>query len=109
MNWHSIESMEDLATAIALSNQKTVVLFKHSTRCPVSSMAKRVLESQWNFNDVLVPYHLDLLKHRDVSDRIASFFDIRHESPQMIVLQNEKAIFHASHMAINTHFLASIT
>ena len=48
MNWKKLESIADLEAALEASNNQAVALFKHSTRCPVSSMAKRLVESDWN-------------------------------------------------------------
>lgn len=101
MDWKHLESIEDLNQAIEESGTKRVVIYKHSTRCSVSVMVKRVLESQWSHGSDITPYYLDLLSHRDVSNEIASRFNIEHESPQIVVLENGEAIHHASHTNID--------
>lgn len=98
MNWNFITSENDFDNALKLSNEKTVVVFKHSTRCPVSSMAKRKLERDWNLDaDLVDAYFLDLVKFRSVSNYISEKSDVKHESPQMIVYKNENVFHHASH------------
>ena len=101
MNWKHLESIDQLNTAVMESNHQTVILFKHSTRCSVSIMVKRMLESQWSHGSNVTPYFLDLLNHREISNEIASRFDIHHESPQVVVLKDGKAVHSASHNEID--------
>lgn len=101
MNWKHLESINQLDTAIIESNEMPVVLFKHSTRCSVSLMVKRMLESQWSHGENLKAYYLDLINHRDVSNEIATRFGIEHESPQVVVLRNGKVVHSASHNDID--------
>ena len=100
-NWKTLTSINDLEDAIALSEHQTVVLFKHSTRCPVSTMAKRELEGNFSLpEEKAVFYYLDLIAHRDVSNAIAQNIGVHHESPQIIVLKDRKATYSASHSGI---------
>ena len=46
-------------------------------------------------------YFLDLISHRDVSTAIAQKFDVEHESPQVILIKNGKAVYSASHFEID--------
>ena len=83
------------------SNEKAVLLFKHSTRCSISSMAKHRLESDWDLSDEqIIPVYLDLLAYRSISNLIAERYDVQHESPQVIMLKNGQSIYTASHNAI---------
>jgi bacillithiol system protein YtxJ len=99
MNWKHLNSTDDLKQAIELSNKQPIVLFKHSTRCSVSMVAKRGLEQFWDLD--MEAYHLDLIAHRDISNQIASIFGVKHESPQILVIRNEKAVYNASHGQID--------
>lgn len=61
-------------------------------------MAQRRLISEYApLKDKFRFYYLDLLAHRDISNEIAKIFSVRHESPQLILIQNGKAIKHFSH------------
>lgn len=96
MKWIEIKNHEELET-ISQSNDYTII-FKHSTRCPVSSMAKRHFE----FDAVLIPqeipvYLLDLIKHREISNQIAEKWNIRHESPQVLLIKGAQCLYHESH------------
>jgi len=100
-HWKTLNSTDELADAIALSEHQTVVLFKHSTRCPVSSMAKRELEGNFTLpKEKATFYYLDLIAHRDVSNAIAEKVGVHHESPQIIVLENGVATYSATHSGI---------
>lgn len=105
-NWKNLTSVEDLHAALEASNTQPVVLFKHSTRCSVSLMAKRMLDSTWNLP--IDAYFLDLLAHRDVSNAIAEELQVEHQSPQLIVVKDGEAIHHASHGAINVDQVAAV-
>ncbi len=106
MNWHRLNSMEDLDAAVKLSFEKPVMLFKHSTRCSISSMALNRTESGWNLSeDKVVPYYLDLIAHRDVSDAIADKLNVFHQSPQMILVKNGEAVMDASHNEIRVELV----
>lgn len=106
VNWRILSSDTDLDEAIQRSHQNTVVLFKHSTRCSVSSMALRFFEQSWNYDDAsITPYFLDLIQYRSLSNRIASEFAVDHESPQMIVVKDGMAILDRSHNMIDANAL----
>ena len=102
MNWTNLVKVEDFDRLIYLSDSTPILIFKHSTRCSVSLMAKRSLEAEWNFSSAqVIPYYLDLITYRPLSNRISEQFNIMHESPQAILLKNGKAVYHASHSDIN--------
>lgn len=102
MNWHSIQDEDDLQNAIDLSYQQPVMIFKHSTRCPVSFMAKRKVESTWPFADeAFIPFYLDLISFRALSQKIAESLQVEHQSPQIIVVKDGKAAYSASHQFID--------
>ena len=104
MKWLPIESLADLNKAVEDSNMETtkaILIFKHSTRCAISSTAKFRFESFWK-NDINFPaYYLDLIKYRELSNQIAIDFNVWHESPQVLVIKNGKCIFNASHLSIS--------
>jgi len=99
MNWIELNTEAQLKDMEASS--EVGVIFKHSTRCPVSSMAKRNLE----YDADLIPegsafYYLDLIRYRDLSNMIAEKWSVTHESPQILVVQGNQCIYHVSHSDI---------
>lgn len=106
MNWLQIQSELDLEKA--LSSTSEIAIFKHSTRCPVSSMAKRILESSWGEDAPNVSiYYLDLIRFRSISQLISEKLNVVHQSPQLILVKDGKAIYNASHSSINTKVIAN--
>lgn len=99
MNWsdlHSLSQLDDIA-----SSTQPVLILKHSTRCSISIMAKGRLERAWKADSqVLTPYYLDLLAHREISNEIAKRFQIQHESPQVLLISGGACIYSASHQDI---------
>ena len=101
MNWIPLTDSTQLDEIIKKSYDKPIAIFKHSTRCSVSSMSKRMLERDWNIGADEVPvYFLDLLSYRAISAEIAHRFSVTHQSPQLILIKDGKAVYHASHEEI---------
>lgn len=101
MSWSELTSLEQLETVINESKQQPVVIFKHSTRCNISSMAFDRLQRAWDSSENIKPYYLDLIQHRDVSNEIVEKFGVTHQSPQVIILKGGQAIYDNSHMGIS--------
>ncbi len=100
--WEKIESEKDLDAAIEKSLHQKVLIFKHSTRCFISKTVLKNFEKQMRNSDENYAYYfLDLLANRSVSNEIESRFDITHQSPQLIALENGKAFYSASHQNID--------
>lgn len=100
----------DIATLNEIEQSELpVLIFKHSTRCGISSMVWRRFKQDYAFSQNEVTfYYLDLLRYRTISNEIAARYDVVHESPQLIVLNRREVIAHASHSAINELDLASL-
>ena len=65
-------------------------------------MAKNGLDKGWDIdNDKIKTYYLDLLKFRPISNQIVETFNVHHQSPQVIVIANEKIIHTESHHGID--------
>ncbi len=107
MEWNVIQSEKDLEDINKKSFKNSQLIFKHSTGCSVSSMVKDKLESGWVFrNEQLAPNYLDLLDFRALSSQIEREYDVRHESPQALIIKGGKCIASMSHTAININALA---
>jgi bacillithiol system protein YtxJ len=101
MTWRQLTDLGQLNEIIHQSTEVPVVIFKHSTRCSISKMALKQFENDFDTSYNVIPYYLDLLKHRDVSNAIAQRFDVPHQSPQIIVIKDGVAIYHASHESVS--------
>ncbi|KYG79056.1 general stress protein [Roseivirga echinicomitans] len=102
MPWNRLERLDQISEIIEESKNQTVVIYKHSTRCSISSMALNRLERNWTAEgNQLKVYYLDLIQFREISNAIAEQFRVQHESPQAIVIKNSKAVHNSSHMSID--------
>jgi bacillithiol system protein YtxJ len=101
INWTELTDVLQLMEIEAISNEKPVVIFKHSTRCSISRMALKQFEREFDLNDTVDAYFLDLIEHRDISNEIATRFNVYHESPQLILIKNGKAVYNVSHSDID--------
>ena len=100
MNWIPMVDLGQIKEIISLSSEKPVIIFKHSTRCSVSRMALKQFESEFDLEDQVSPYFLDLLEHRDVSNALAEQFKVVHQSPQLLLIKNGVSVYDVSHSAI---------
>ncbi len=66
MSWNDLTEEAQLEAIKKESAQKPVVIFKHSTRCSISSMAKGRLERSMAPDGVAF-YYLDLIRYRNIS------------------------------------------
>jgi len=106
INWNQLNDLKVIDEAIALSYEKPVILFKHSTRCSISRFALKQFEKDYNFSaEQLEPFFLDLLNHRNISNEIAERFQVTHQSPQLIVVKDGAAIFSSTHSDIEAEIL----
>lgn len=95
----ALESPEQLASIN--DSQGVSLIFKHSTRCPISSMALNRIQSSPDLSNALPQFYvLDLIAHRDLSAQVASLFNVHHESPQILLISEGECILDASHMDI---------
>lgn len=105
-DWISVVDLQQLEDIVTHSYEKIVLIFKHSTRCSISRFALQDFEREFNYSKEKIEcYYLDLISFRDISNEIARKFEVEHQSPQIIILKNGKAIYSASHESINTGIL----
>lgn len=100
IQWSHLESVDQLEQIKSASFNTPQIIFKHSTRCSISSVAKSRLENQ-SAPDGITFHYLDLIKFRSISNKIAEDFAVYHESPQILVIRNGDCIYDESHLAIS--------
>ena len=105
VNWIPLQLMGQLDEIIALSKEKPVLNFKHSTRCSISRFALKQFENEFDLKDQIDTYFLDLLEFRAISNEIASRFGIMHQSPQLLLIKEGKVLYDASHSDIQANEL----
>lgn len=102
-----LRSLADLDRVWERSNEKPCMLFKHSTRCPISTRALAAFESACARPEAAAALwvFLDLIAHRDVSNEIAARSGVTHQSPQAILLHRGQAVWNASHIGVTAEAL----
>lgn len=108
MPFIKLDAPDVFQQALARSEKEPVVLYKHSTTCPISAAAHREMEKLAE-EGALPVFKLAVQKSRALSAEIASALDVRHESPQAIVLVYGKPIFHASHHRVTAQAVRDAT
>ena len=106
MKWNDLTQIDQIQYIIQASYSRPQVIFKHSTSCTISSMAKMRIESKWtDINKDVDLYYLDLISYRNLSNHIADTFSVYHESPQIILIKDGEAEYDSSHFDISVEEL----
>jgi bacillithiol system protein YtxJ len=100
MHWIHLTDEEQLKHIISKSQNRTQVIFKHSTRCSISSVALNRLQKTDQPSDMDF-YFLDLLAYRSLSNKISEVFQVHHESPQVLVIKDGECVYDESHLSIS--------
>ena len=98
--WQQLTQISQLQSIKHASNEKLQVIFKHSTRCGISRSVINRFVTDYNLDTNADLYYLDLLNYRDVSNEVGHFFQVIHQSPQLILVKNGNVVHHASHHEI---------
>ncbi|OOQ58696.1 bacillithiol system redox-active protein YtxJ [Mucilaginibacter pedocola] len=107
MEWIQLDTAAQIDTI--KQQEGYSLIFKHSTRCSISMMAKRRFELDWEGLPADMPlYFLDLIKHRDLSNKIAEDFQVHHESPQLLLIKDGECVLDQSHGAISVDEAVSV-
>ena len=100
MHWIHLTDEEQLKQIVIRSQSRPQVIFKHSTRCSISSVALQRLQ-KGNQPSGIDFYYLDLIAYRNISNKISELFSIRHESPQVLLVRDGECIYDESHLGIS--------
>lgn len=96
--WIYLTERSDIDAIDQSRAKKVQLLFKHSTSCGLSGMILRRFEQQWaGTGDQADFYLLDLIRQRELSNEIARRYQVLHQSPQLLILNQEGLLRHASH------------
>lgn len=107
MNWIQLESAEQINDI--KKNQGYSLIFKHSTRCSISMMVKKRFELDGDkLPENLPTYFLDLIKYRDLSNKVAADFVVHHESPQLLMIKDGECVLDLSHGEVSVDEALSV-
>jgi bacillithiol system protein YtxJ len=94
-NFFRIDDRTTLDNLISDSKQRAVIIFKHSNACPISARADREMQQLEHVN------LLEIQAAPEISREIEKLTGVRHESPQVILMRDGKAVWNASHFDVN--------
>ena len=93
-NFFRIDDRATLENLLTDSSRKPVIVFKHSNACSISARAYREMEK---LDEVNI---LEVQTAREISRELANLNGVRHETPQVIILRDGKAVWNASHFDV---------
>lgn len=100
----------DLDALLERSKGEGILLFKHSTACPISAAAYRELDRFRRERGAAAPYTalVRVIEERPLSREIEARLRVRHESPQAIWIRAGAAAGHLTHGSITAEALATL-
>ena len=106
-DWININNEGSIEEIIEASKEKPQIIFKHSTRCGISSFAKERIENGYDQIKGKADFHyLDLLNYRNISNFIADRLNVIHQSPQIIILKDGEVVHSVTHHSIQAEGIA---
>ena len=97
-----IVSVASLDEFLAKANGSAAVLFKHSNTCGVSARAYAEMSKLGEPVGLIT-----VQKARVVSDEIEKRWNVDHESPQVLIIRDGKAVWDASHSQVKAQQVES--
>lgn len=101
-----LRQAQDFEQLLEQSKSAPVVIFKHSTQCAISDQAYQEFERFVQTAGELVFGMVLVIEDREVSNMIAARLGVRHESPQVILIENGRPKWNASHWRITIEALS---
>jgi bacillithiol system protein YtxJ len=95
--YEEVTSVSQWKEILEQSNKEPILVFKHSTTCPISANAYGEFSS---FDSPIKTFLVKVIESREVSNEIGTDLGIQHESPQAFLIKNGKAVWNASHWKI---------
>ncbi|SPF56722.1 General stress protein [Candidatus Desulfosporosinus infrequens] len=78
-----------------------IILFKHSTTCPISARAWQEVQDFIREGSAEVPVvMIKVIESRPVCNQATEDLGVKHQSPQVLLLSNKKVLWHASHQSV---------
>ena len=96
-----LSGLDDLDRALAATDERPLLLFKHSFTCGVSAEALDELVAHLNEGPLDASYAMVTVQtHREVSNAVARKLGVRHESPQALLIRGGQVVWSASHFRV---------
>ena len=104
--------LRDLATwqkLLQQSHEEPVIILKHSNTCPISATAYQKLQQAEMSGEISLPIYVVIVQiSPEVSQKIAEDLKVTHESPQLLIIKEERLIYQASHDFIDPTIVSNL-
>jgi bacillithiol system protein YtxJ len=98
MNWIKLDTKDKFEELKQVSEREKVLIFKFSPKCAINYVVRNLLEREWAEGEMkMKTYLLDVISQKELSNIVGKEYNVEHESPQALIIENGKAVFHASH------------
>jgi len=104
----ALETPEEIDLIKEKSLVKPQVIFKHSTRCSISSMALSRVDKKEIASLAADFYLVNVIRNRQISNLIEKDFRVMHESPQLLIIKNGICVYNESHSGIRFSEIESV-
>jgi bacillithiol system protein YtxJ len=106
LNWEYLSANTNWNSLI--TGNEWIIIFKHSPRCGISSMALKQFEKEWIETANVQLCLIDVVQERSFSQEIAKLTNVTHQSPQLILIKDGETLHHASHHQIEANNVLKI-
>jgi bacillithiol system protein YtxJ len=98
----ALQHIDELDQLLTESDQRPLLLFKHSYSCGISAEALDELVDHLNSQrpESIRYAMITVQTHRDVSNAVATKLGIRHETPQALMVRDGRVVWTASHFRV---------
>ena len=100
-HFRRVTEVKEFTELLSHSQRRPIVIFKHSTTCPISAAAYFEME-QFEGDVALV----EVQNSRELSREIERLSGIRHESPQVLIFKKGQVVWNASHRQVKAQAVA---
>jgi len=100
-NWNVLTKSNDLEDVREASKKRPQLLYKHSHTCSICVMAKESIENRMDEIRKKADLNfVNVIEARPVSNAIEETFEVRHESPQILLITDGASVWNTSHFSI---------
>ena len=100
------KAINNLDQVLEISREKPVLILKHSNTCPISARSKTQVDSFLAKRNGIEAYLVVVQKERGMSNEIERILGITHQSPQVLIVRDGKAVTALSHFRISENSLS---
>lgn len=107
--WNVLTEAAQLQDVLTASKQQPQLVYKHSFTCGICHMAKDEIEEHFNALFSQADMHfVDVKQSRAVSNAVAEHTGVRHESPQVLIIDQGECVWHKSHWSIKANAILEV-